>query len=200
MSRTDRRRIIVIAAACLAASMLPAMAQSSDTAQTDPAARAERARAYFGDDVLTDQDGHAHRFYSDLLDGRTVLINVVFTHCQSACPLMTQRLKGVRAALGDRFGREVWFLSLSVDPARDTPERLKAFAQAQGADEPGWRFLVSDPATMQQVLARLGQWTDDAESHSMLLLAGNAAKAHWSKVRPDAPPERIAADLDRLAE
>lgn len=200
MPSTDRRRIIFLTAACLAVSMLPAMAQPSDTAQTHPVARAERARAYFGDDVMTDQDGRTHRFYSDLLDGRTVLINVVFTHCRSACPLMTQRLKGVRTALGDRFGREVWFLSLSVDPARDTPERLKAFAQAQGADAAGWRFLVSDPATMQRVLGRLGQWTDDAESHSMLLIAGNAARAHWTKLRPDAPPERIAADLERLAE
>lgn len=165
-----------------------------------PANRSERARAYFGDDLLIDQDNQPQRFYSDLLDGRTVLINVVFTHCPSACPLMTQKLKRVRSALGTRFGRDIWFLSLSVDPARDTPALMKAFATKQGADAPGWRFLTADSDTLQRVLGRLGQWTDDAENHSTLLIAGNAAQAHWSKLRPDAPPERIAADLERLSE
>jgi cytochrome oxidase Cu insertion factor (SCO1/SenC/PrrC family) len=165
---------------------------------SSPALRAERARSYFGDHLLTDQDGRARRFYSDLLDGRVVLINVVFTHCPSACPMMTERLKLVRRQLGPAFGKDVYFLSLSVDPARDSPGALKRFAQRHGADETGWRFLVADEAVMKVVLGRLGQWSDSPEDHTTLLIAGNAAKSHWVKLRPDASPERIVADLERL--
>ncbi|KRD38887.1 hypothetical protein ASE35_00420 [Lysobacter sp. Root916] len=188
-------RYLASAAVCIALAW-PLSAHSAD-ASAD-AAKAERARAYFSDAVLVDQDGKRQRFYSDLLGDRVVLINVVFTRCPSACPLMTQRLKQVRAELGDRFGRDIRFLSLSVDPAYDTPAAMKAFAAKQGADEPGWRFLVADPDTMKQVLGKLGQWSDNAEDHSTLLIAGNAARAHWTKLRPDASPQRIAADLERL--
>lgn len=162
--------------------------------------RIARGHAYFGDAVLTDQDGNRHRFWSDLLAEDVVLVNVVFSRCPSACPLATQHLRQVRRLLGDRFGREVRFLSFSVDPDHDTPEAMKAFARAQGADEPGWRFLVADRETMAGVLGRLGQWSDDAASHSTLMIAGNARRAHWLKLRPGLPPERIVADLERLLE
>lgn len=185
---------------CLAGCLLLLFAAVSgmQARADDDAAKAQRAQAYFGDAVLLDQDGTQHRFYSDLLDDRVVLVNVVFTRCPSACPMMTQRMKQVRRALGSDFDRHFRFLSLSVDPSFDTPQAMKAFAVKQGADEPGWRFLVADPATMQAVLGKLGQWTDDAEDHSTLLLAGNASRAHWTKLRPDAPTEKIVADLRRL--
>lgn len=192
--------ILVLAA--LAAPARAGTADAASVASAAPAASADpeaRGRAYFGDAELTDQDGHRQRFYSDLLSDKVVLINVVFTRCPSACPLMTQHLKAVRRQLGDRFGRQVRFLSLSVDPAYDTPQAMKRFAAQQGVDEPGWRFLVADEATTRAVLGRLGQWSDKAEDHTILLIAGNARRAHWTKLRPDAPPERIAADLSRLA-
>lgn len=172
-----------------------------DQPKVDSATRQERekrARDYFGDDVLTDQDGRRLRFFSDLLRGRTVLINVIFTNCDDACPLMTKRLRSVRQQLGAAFGDTVYFLSLSVDPDRDTPEALKAFAERNKADEPGWRFLVADGATMTKVLKRLGQWTDEPENHMTLLIGGNASNAHWTKLRPDTSPVQIADQLLRL--
>jgi cytochrome oxidase Cu insertion factor (SCO1/SenC/PrrC family) len=159
----------------------------------------ERSRSYFGDDVLVDQDGVSHRFFSDLLSGRVVLINVIFTNCKDACPMQTQRLQSVRRQLGDHFGSEIFFLSLSVDPKRDNPVVLKQFAVKQNADVPGWRFLVAEEAVMAAVLGRLGQWTNNPTNHGTLLIAGNASQAHWLKLRPDSPPERIAADLLRLS-
>lgn len=178
----------------------PSSTPAADPAQTQAQTQAREAKAlaYFGDDVLTDQDGAPHRFYSDLLRGHVVLINVVFTHCPSACPMMTERLKGVRRELGPGFGQRVRFLSISVDPARDTPEALKAFAARHGADEPGWRFLVADEAVLKRLLRRLGQWADNPDDHTTLLIAGNAQAARWTKLRPDAPPEKIAAELQRL--
>lgn len=162
--------------------------------------REQRARSYFGDEVLLDQDGVGRKFYSELLKDRVVLINFVFTQCRDACPLMTQRLRTVRQQLGDSFAKPVYFLSLSVDPEHDRPQQLKAFAQKQQADEPGWRFLTAEPATMYTVLKRLGQIQNQPEDHSTLLIAGNPAKGHWLKIRPDSPAEAIVAKLQTLIE
>lgn len=162
--------------------------------------RLEKAQQYFGDEMLVDQHGQSYRFFSDLLSRHVVLINVIFTHCQDACPMQTQRLQMVRNQLGDQFGTKFLFLSLSVDPERDDPQAMKAFAEKQQANVPGWYFLTAEKTVLQQILNRLGQWTDDPSNHSTLMIAGNAQNAHWVKLRPDSPPERIVADLLRLAE
>lgn len=157
------------------------------------------ARTYFTDTELLNQDGRRVRFYSDVLQDRVVLINVVFTSCDDACPLITRKLNEVRAKLGERFGKEVHFVSISVDPERDSPQALKKFAAAQGADAEGWTFLTGAKADVDRVLARLGQLTAAVEDHSTLLIAGNVAAKRWSKIRPDAPVPAIAERLQVLA-
>ncbi len=159
----------------------------------------ERAHRYFGDGEMFDQDGVRHRFFSDLLQNHIVLINVVYTECRDACPLITRLLGQVKDRFGDEFGRSVVFLSLSSDPLRDTPETLKAFAKKHQADHPGWRFLSADLEVMKPLLTRLGQWSDDPADHKSLLLAGNVFRAHWVKIRPDATPDFIYAELWRVA-
>jgi cytochrome oxidase Cu insertion factor (SCO1/SenC/PrrC family) len=178
-------------------SLVSTVIQAS-AADAQPENRLERARNYFGDDLLIDQNGVTHRFVSDLLSHHVVLINVIFTHCQDACPMQTQKLQVVRKQLGEHFGSQIAFLSLSVDPKRDDPTALKAFAEKQQANVPGWWFLTADEATMARILGRLNQWTDDPNNHSTLLIAGSARNAHWVKLRPDSPSERIVADLLRL--
>lgn len=172
----------------------------ASTADAQLENRLERAYNYFGDDLLIDQNGVSHRFVSDLLSNHVVLINVIFTHCQDACPMQIQKLQVVRKQLGEYFGSQIAFLSLSVDPKRDDPAALKAFSEKQQANVPGWWFLTANEAIMIKILGHLNQWTDDPTNHSTLLIAGNARNAHWIKLRPDSPPERIVADLLRLAE
>lgn len=157
------------------------------------------AQTYFTDTGLVTQDGKPVRFYSDVLKDRTVLINVVFTSCEDACPLITKKLMEVRAKLGNRFGKDIRFVSLSIDPARDSPQALKKFARTHGVDESGWVFLTGAKADLDRVLARLGQLSPVPEEHSTLLIAGNVGAKRWSKIRPDAPPGAIAERLHTLA-
>ena len=170
----------------------------SGSAASSESDRIERARTYFGDGELFDQDGVRHRFVSDLLHKHIVLINVVYTECRDACPLITKLLGQVKDRMGDDFGRSVLFLSLSSDPLRDTPDTLKAFARKHQADHPGWRFLSADQEVMKPLLSRLGQWSDDPSDHTSVLLAGNVSRAHWVKIRPDATPDFIYAELQRV--
>jgi cytochrome oxidase Cu insertion factor (SCO1/SenC/PrrC family) len=162
--------------------------------------RDDRARAYFGDDTLIDQDGAEKKFYSELLADKVVLINFMFTQCRDACPLMTQRLRAVRQQLGDRFGQAVYFLSLSVDPLHDTVQLLKSFAQKHKVDEPGWRFLTAEANTMTRLLSKLGQIQENPADHSTLMIAGKPSTGHWIKIRPDSSTEAITAQLESLAD
>lgn len=157
------------------------------------------ARAYFTDLELVTHDGRKVRFYSDMLEGRTVLINVMYTNCKDACPLITQKLNEVRGLLGEQFGREVHFVSLTSDPERDSPAALRNFATKQSADLGGWTFLTGNPKNIEHILRKLGQFSQDPEDHSTLLIAGNVPAKRWSKIRPDAPTVVIAERLKQLS-
>ncbi|MDL1862554.1 SCO family protein [Betaproteobacteria bacterium PRO7] len=169
-------------------------------AGTAAAAGTRDARAYFTDLELRTHDGRQVRFYSDVLEGRTVLINVIYTNCRDACPLITQRLNEVRALIGERFGRDVHFVTLTSDPERDSPATLREFAAKQSADVAGWTFLTGERGNVEHILKKLGQFSQTVEAHSTLLIAGNVGAKRWSKIRPDAPPLAIAERLKLLAD
>ncbi|AOE87551.1 SCO family protein [Pseudomonas sp. TCU-HL1] len=168
---------------------------SAPAAQPLAAGGTRDAQTYFTDSLLRDQNGQEVRFYSDVLKGRMVMLNVIFTHCNDACPLITRKLKEVREAMGEEMAKQVYFISLSSDAENDTPEVLKAFAAKHGVDSPNWIFLTGDKASMDLVLARLGQLGESAEAHSTLLIAGDVPNKRWSKIRPDAPVAAIAQRL-----
>ncbi|MDH0301859.1 MULTISPECIES: SCO family protein [unclassified Pseudomonas] len=158
------------------------------------------AQSWFTDTVLKDQDGRELRFYSDVLKDRVVMLNVIFTHCNDACPLITRKLREVREAMGPELAARVTFVSVSSDPSNDTPEVLKAFARKQGVDGPNWLFLTGDKASVGLVLGRLGQFLPSPEQHSTQLIAGDVAGKRWSKIRPDAPPVAIAQRMQLLTQ
>jgi len=166
---------------------------------SDDATAEEKARNFFTDLEVIDQNGKHLRFYSDVLKGRVVLINFIFTNCGDACPLITHKLVQVRALLDDSVKDDIWFVSISVDPDRDTPEAMKAFAEKHGADESHWVFLTGSKENLDAITKKLGQYSDEVEAHSTLMLAGNTRTRHWTKVMPVAPPPGIAAQLSALA-
>src|SRR5882724_5695783 len=101
---------------------------------------ATAARDYFTDTILVDQNGRSHRFYSDLIAGRVVIMNIIFTGCRSSCPIIMGRLLELQDLLGPRRD-DVSILSISVDPVLDTPQALHAYADSLQAG-PGWYFLT----------------------------------------------------------
>ena len=158
----------------------------------------DRARDYFTNLELIDQNGNTVRFFDDVLKDHVVVVNFVFTNCEGACPLMTQKLTVVRDQLLNRFDAPVRFVSLSIDPLRDTPAAMKAFADKQGADHDGWVWMTGDPANLQNIVKRLGQYSGEIESHSTMMLAGNVNEAHWMKILPQELPAQITAKLRLL--
>ena len=161
-------------------------------------AQQEKAREYFTDTPLLTESSRAIRFYSDALKDKVVLINFVFTQCGDTCPLITARLVQVKKELGEAFGRDVRFISISVDPEHDRPEDLVRFARKFDATHPEWWFLTGEKANVDLVLKKLGAYTPERESHLTAIIIGDAAHARWKRVRPDAPPGFVAQALRDL--
>jgi protein SCO1/2 len=105
----------------------------------------------------------------------------------------------IQELLGDRSGRDVSLISISVDPEDDTPEELNKYGEKYGA-KPGWTFLTGKKENIDWVVYKLGQYTEDFEDHTMLFLVGDVKNARWAKMRGDMAPEAVAARLLDLLE
>jgi protein SCO1 len=145
-----------------------------------PQATENNAQKYFTDTVLINQDGERMRFYSDLMKGKTVVIDTFFATCQSSCLPMNRNLAQIQEGLGDRLGKDVNILSISVDPGVDTPTLLKAYAKKLNA-KPGWYFLTGDKENVEFILKKLGQFVDDKNAHLNIFLIGNDRTGLWKK-------------------
>src|SRR5262245_57946604 len=110
---------------------------------------------YFPNVQLTTHDGATVRFYDDLLKGKSVAVNVIYTNCADECPLEMARMVQLQRTLGDRMGRDIFFYSISIDPARDTPRELKKYAEKFGVG-PGWLLLTGKVEDIKLITRKLG--------------------------------------------
>jgi protein SCO1/2 len=184
----------------LARSAAIAVAFCIASTPADAATAEAKARDYFSNVELIDQNGQPLKFYDEVLKDRVVVISFIFTNCQSACPLMTRNLTMIRDMLREDERRAIQFVSISIDPLRDTPAAMKEFAQKHDADIDGWVWLTGQPDDVEYVTKRLGSYTDDPEAHTTTLLAANVRNAHWTKIPPNVPPNGVAARLRLLVE
>jgi protein SCO1/2 len=162
------------------------------------AAEQTPAQKYFTDVELVDQDGRKMRFYSDVLKGKTVVINAFFTTCTSVCPPMNRNLEKVQEALGDRIGKDVFIVSISVDPLNDTPERIKAYSQKFHA-KPGWLFLTGKKENVDWALYKVGQYVETKDDHTTGIIIGNEATGLWKKAFGMAKSDELVAVVESVA-
>jgi protein SCO1/2 len=174
--------LILVAGLALA----PATARSQGT----PAPAESPAAHYFGEIPLVNQDGQTMRLYSDVLKGRVVVINAMFTQCTGACPLMSDNVAKIQDWLGDRLGKDIILVSISVDPTNDTPAKLKEYA-ARFKARPGWYFLTGSKENVDAALAKLGQAVEAREAHTNLFLVGNDKTGLWKKAFGLAPAKDL---------
>jgi cytochrome oxidase Cu insertion factor (SCO1/SenC/PrrC family) len=148
---------------------------------------------------LLDQDGRKIHFYSDLVKGKTVAINFIFTTCTTICPPLGATFRRVEQELGERAGRDVRLISISVDPATDTPERLKAWGAKFHAGA-GWTFVTGAKPLIDELLRALGAQTARPEDHSPTVLIGNDARGQWTRTYGLARPTQLVEMInDALA-
>jgi protein SCO1/2 len=175
--REKRNRRTTLRLCALAGGLVLFLA-SSAVAQDQVSASA--AEKYFSDVELINQDGQKMRFYSDVLKNKVVIINAFFSTCTSVCPPMNRNLEKVQDALGDRLGKDVFLVSISVDPETDTPTRLKEYSRRFHA-RPGWIFLTGKKENVDWALYRLGQYVETKDGHTTVIIIGNEPKGLWKK-------------------
>lgn len=174
---------------------------------TEPAGAAGAVSAALPAVILRNHRDEPRRLREDLVAGQRVLLSFLYTRCEEACPRTVEQLREVYHRLRAREAGAFRFLTLSVDPAHDTPERLLRYAVRRGvAALPDWEFLTGEPA---DVAAVLRAWravepvepggVEDPGSHTGMVLLGNDATHRWSAIAAGAGPDLIANLFLRVA-
>ena len=128
---------------------------------------------------VVDQNGKALDFYTDLVKGRNVAINFIFTTCTSVCPVLSATFRRVQVEL-ENSQSDTKLISISVDPTVDTPERLRDFAEKFKAG-PGWTFVTGDKTEIDSLLQRLGAGVGNKNDHTSMILIGNDPADVWTR-------------------
>jgi protein SCO1/2 len=152
---------------------------------------------YFPNVPLVNQDGKTLHFYDDVIKGKVVSINFMFTSCPDSCPLETAKLRKVQKLLGDHLGKNVHMYSISVDPDRDTPAVLKAYMKKFDVG-PGWQFLTGKQEDVDLIRKKFGVYADDEtelSDHQITFVLGNEKSGQWLKRTPFDLPQTIVATL-----
>lgn len=157
----------------------------------------EKATIDIPDVPVLDQDGRKLLFRSDLVEGKVVAINFLFTNCTTICPPLGATFGKLRKLLGERAGRDVHLISISVDPTTDTPARLKAWA-AKFSEGPGWTLVTGSREDVTRLLKSLGAYTANMNDHPPLVLISNR-HGQWTRAYGLAPPAKLAAAIDEMA-
>ena len=192
----DRRKFFVGAAA---AALAPFAAASSGRARS----LYQDGAAWFTNAEVKTHDGRTLRFYDDVMKGKIVLINFFFTDCDAICPLMTENLARVQELLGPRVGTEIFMASISLQPERDTPEVLAAYAKTYGVG-PGWVFLTGKRGDIEVLRHRLG-FADsdpvedaDPEQHIGTVRIANEPMHRWAMSPALLNPPALVRAVNRV--
>jgi protein SCO1/2 len=160
-----------------------------------PAEPARSADVDLKDLMLIDQEGREVRFVSDVIGDRIVVMDFVYTTCTTVCPVLSALFGQLQERLGEHLGDDVALVSVSVDPTRDTPQRLKAYAARHQA-KPGWIWLTGPKTMMDEVLDGLGAYTPNFENHPSMVLVGDGRSGEWSRLFGFPSPDRLMEQVD----
>ena len=152
---------------------------------------------YFPNVPLINQDGKTLYFYDDVIKGKVVTINFMFTSCGDSCPLETAKLRQVQKLLGEHVGDNVHMYSITVDPDRDTQAALKAYMQKFNVG-PGWQFLTGKKEDIDAIRKKLGMSAkeeDELSDHNINFILGSEPRGQWLKRTPFDIPETIVSVL-----
>ena len=155
------------------------------------------AREYFTDLPLLTHRGEQVRFYTDVLAGKVVVITGFYTNCTTISPRQNIILSRLQTALGDRLGRDVAMVSITIDPKRDDVAAVGEYAEVFHPSD-GWIFLTGKPENVDWVNYKLGQYLENVEDHAGAYLLGNLNTGLWKKAAAHAQVQDLYAEIERL--
>lgn len=176
-----------------AVALAPGLAASWPAAAQKPGPRA----GYFPNSRVTTHEGKELRFYDDVVRGKTVVFNMMYSVCTGICPGNTANLLQVQEALGNRMGKDIFMVSMTLQPELDTSEALRDYVKRYSI-KPGWTFLTGQPQEMDAIRRKLGFFNDnpkidsDLTNHTGMVRIGNETLDRWLMMPALSPPKQIA--------
>jgi protein SCO1/2 len=158
---------------------------------------ASSAKVKYGDAVLVNQDGKKVKLKSEVFGDRVVVLDFAYTTCTTVCPVLTATLVKVQNDLGESVGKDVQIVTITVDPARDTPARLKEYAGKHGVKD-GWMWLTGPLGTVNEVLDGFDAYNANFEEHPPMVLVGDPVAGKWTRFYGFADPKDIVAKVEEL--
>lgn len=152
---------------------------------------------------LITQDGKKVHFYNDLIKGKRVVIQFMFTRCDKICPVTTDHLVKAQKLLNGRVAHDIFFYSITLSPEEDDPAALRAYAKQHGAN---WTFLTGKPSDILFLRRSLGFTYDnpkedaDRNNHSGMLLVADEPLMRWAHCEGGARPDWIATVITTEAD
>jgi len=184
-------------ALCAPASATDPHAHHKDHAPTAKDTKASTVKVRYDDSVLTDQGGRPLKLKSEVMADRIVVVNFVYTTCTTICPVLTASMVRVQNELDAKGRDDVRLVTISVDPARDTPARMKEYGDKLGV-KPGWIWLTGPTGRVNEVLKGFGAYTPNFEDHPPLILVGDARTGQWTRFFGFADPKDVIARVSEL--
>ena len=158
---------------------------------------AESVEIDLRDQLLVTQHGEDVMFVSDVIGDNIIVMDFVYTTCTTICPVLSALFTQVQTKLGEDVGDEIWLVSMSVDPIRDTPQRMKAYSAKHRAGE-GWLWLTGPKPSVDDVLTGLGAYTTNFEDHPSMVLVGDGRTGEWKRLFGFPNPDRIVQIVNDL--
>ena len=160
------------------------------SAATTGEAQMRRGPEFFPNLPVVNQNGETLKFYDDLIKDKIVIVMFIYTSCTDICPLTTARMTLIEDKLGPAIGRDIFIVSMTVDPEVDTPEKLKAYSKSF-ATGPGWTFVTGKPEDIRAINYRLGERSKILSDHRNEIVLGNDVTGEWQR-------DNVMGDLDRV--
>jgi protein SCO1/2 len=194
-------KTLVAGAALVAALVAPALAADDHSKHQQHAAAADAkpstVKVRYDESVLTDQHGKTHKLRSDVIGDRIVVVDFVYTTCTTVCPVLSAAMAQVQGSLDAKAMEEVRLVTITVDPARDTPARMKEYGDRYGA-KPGWLWLTGPTGRVNEVLKGFGAYATSFEDHPPLVLVGDARTGNWIRFFGFTDPKLVVAKVQEL--
>lgn len=176
----------------------PAAAQEDHSAHNAPKAApatTSGVQLRLDDTSLQDQDGREVRLKSDVLGPHVTVVNFIYTTCTTVCPVSSATMALLQQRLGARLGDQVQLVSITVDPLRDTPARLKAYSARHDAGS-HWLWLTGRKSNVDVVLKAFGAYTPNPEDHPAMTMIGDAGGRHWIRLYGFPSVDELLAQIE----
>lgn len=172
-------------------------ALAHDHAHQHDAVAPSAAKVVLRDVPLLDATGKRVRLREDVIGNRIALVNFIYTTCTTVCPVSSATFQQLQKRLGAALGKNVVLVTITVDPLRDTPQRLREYAGRYEAGE-GWVWLTGAKPDVDAVLKGFGAYAARFEDHPAMVLVGDARGGPWTRFFGFPSVDELLARIDTM--